>query len=252
MIPFVKLHGIGNDFVLIDLREVAYHDWQRLASRICDRRFGVGADGLLLVSVESDGVFRMEMLNPDGSPGGMCGNGVRCVARYLLDQGLDLDSLWVGQRQLAISHLDGLFSVEMGPTELRSSAVVQGFKGQNVWVGNPHFVVAVPDLDGVDLAQVGPLMECDPQFPDRSNIHFFQCVSAAHVRAKTWERGAGVTLACGSGACAIAAAARLAGLCTNECAVDLPGGSLLIRLSHQGDATMLGPAVESFRGAWED
>ena len=194
------------------------------------------------------------MLNPDGSDGGMCGNGVRCVGRYLADQGqlVDTTPLWVGERQLSLSREGDEFSVDMGLAEVQGTAIVEGYEGWQVWVGNPHFVAQVADLDAVDLSREGPIMEMAPQFPDRSNIHFFSVVKESHLRGKTWERGAGITLACGSGACAIAAAAMATGLSGRPCRVALPGGSLLIPLADAGHFWMTGAAAEAFVGSWED
>lgn len=305
-IPFAKLHGIGNDFVFIDMvgdtPNLGRPD--ELAKAVCDRHKGVGADGLILVEKGVIGDFRMTMLNPDGSDGGMCGNGVRCTGKLLLDRGYQKEApfkLEVGDRLLDVFPLgDARFRVQMGkpvltrggigmlgspeenfidqpirPTEpaatgpmagkgpapTRASWIREGVRldsgtsyvelhGTAVSMGNPHLVLFVSDVDEVELTEIGPMLEHHPLFPNRTNVHFAQAVDRARIRQRTWERGAGVTLACGSGACAVGVAGFLTGRADRTVAIQLPGGELEIEYSEDGTVFMTGPAEHVFDGVW--
>lgn len=243
------MHGIGNDFVLVDSRSERLHtDEGELARKVCDRRFGVGADGLIFVEKSALAEVRMRMLNPDGSESEMCGNGLRCVARLVLDHGSM--SIETGGRVVEAELLaDGRVRVDMGLATIgRLDQEADSFTGVTVDVGNPHFVVLVDDVAAIQLEVVGPLLEHHPAFPQRTNVHFVQVVSERELIQRTWERGAGVTLACGSGACAVAVAAHALGKTKAPCEVRLPGGTLEIEIGETGQVWMTGPVETVFVG----
>lgn len=247
------MHGIGNDFVVVDARSQSYPDTADLARQACDRRTGVGADGLILVENGRLAPVRMRMLNPDGSESEMCGNGLRCVAKWLDDQASHPEnsrSIETGGRTAEAMRLeDGRIRVDMGVVEIVDrSRTAGGYAGVFLSVGNPHFVVFVPEVTSVDLESVGPALEHDPAFPDRTNVHFVQVLDRGAVKQRTWERGAGITLACGSGACAGAFAAQAEGRTDATVRVDLPGGSLTVESTPSGRVWMTGPAETVFTG----
>ena len=244
------MHGIGNDFVLLDERvnrsvaDVADAD---LARSICDRRLGVGADGLIFVELGDLAPTRMRMLNPDGSESEMCGNGLRCVAKLL---GAERVQIETGGRRVEADLLpDGRIRVDMGVASVLDAQLqVDEFEGVAINVGNPHFVVFCEDVAGVDLEQVGPRIEYAPAFPARTNVHFAQVIDSRTIRQRTWERGAGITLACGSGACAGALAAFATGRSGPEVRLHLPGGFLDLEVNDAGQVWMTGPAEAVFSG----
>ena len=268
-IPFTKMHGIGNDFVFIDGVAVSLSDEElpELARKMCDRRFGIGSDGLIFIEPVEGLLFRMRMLNPDGSDGGMCGNGVRCMARLLLDLGYvpgpDLE-IAVGDRLLHLKVLeDGRVRVDMGVAALTRGEIgivgdpasdfvdqpVGEFTATGVSMGNPHIVIFVEDVDAVDLDRIGPLLETDTMFPNRTNVHVAQVVPGG-LKMRTWERGAGITLACGSGACSVGVAGFLTGRSGRHSTIQLRGGNLDIEYREDGHVFMTGPAETSFSGTW--
>lgn len=268
------MHGIGNDFVLLDaIREnLGETDFPELAVRMCERRRGIGADGILVAEKASEGRFRMRMWNPDGSESEMCGNGIRCFARYLVDLGHS------PERQLQVETGAGLLRpvvldddrvrVDMGPPHLRRQDIpMEGpadatfidqpitvnamtFAATAVSMGNPHLVIFVDDVSAVPLEEWGPALENHPQFPNRTNVHFVQVRSAKHLIQRTWERGAGATLACGTGACATAVAGRLARRSGEHVLITLPGGDLEIECREDEPVFMTGPAEYVFEGTW--
>jgi diaminopimelate epimerase len=295
MIPFVKMHGIGNDYVYVDA--AACPDIERradladLARRVSDRHRGVGSDGLILVCPPSpDGTgahVRMRMFNTDGSESEMCGNGVRCVAKFAHDRlAVTANPMFVqtGRGVLSIAYDTDAHgrlataTVDMGepilatadvPTTLpatKAGAAVDvrwpaaagleldGFDGAvtAVSMGNPHAVLFGRDVQRVALERVGPVLERDGVFPRRVNVHVVEVVSRTHLRMRTWERGAGITQACGTGACAVLVAAALSGLSERTADIDLPGGRLRIRwdAGERGHVFMTGPAADVFEGVW--
>lgn len=244
------MHGIGNDFVLLDvrMRSLDTHvEDSELARVMCDRRFGIGADGLIFVEPTPAADARMRMLNPDGSESEMCGNGLRCVAS-LLDR--PQSAIETGGRIVRAELVPGgEIRVDMGvATVLNLALEVGGFSGVSVSVGNPHFVVFCESADAVDIESIGPQIEHDAAFPDRTNVHFAQIVDRSTIKQRTWERGAGATLACGSGACAGALAAFVTGRTGAEVTMHLPGGALQLEVSNQGQVWMTGPAEAVFQG----
>jgi diaminopimelate epimerase len=272
-IPFVKMHGIGNDFVMIDTFRsgTPAGSIAELARRVSDRKFGIGGDGLILVERGDKAPFRMRMFNPDGSESEMCGNGIRCVVRLLRDHGhVDGDTVSVetGAGVLNLEMLgDGRVRVEMGFAKLTRGEIGmegnpnetfveqplgEGFEyvGTAVSMGNPHLAIFVDDVEAVDLGTVGPRLECNRLFRNRVNVHFVQVVDRTHAVQRTWERGAGITLACGTGACAAAVAGALTGRTDSIVNVSLPGGDLEIEVCEDGSVTMTGPATSVYRGEW--
>lgn len=269
---FTKMHGIGNDFVMVDaVSEAPPHaDLAELSRSVCDRKFGVGADGLILAVRGEEAPFAMRMFNPDGSESEMCGNGVRCFALFLRDNGLTEATtipVETGAGLLTLEVTDsGQVRVDMGPARLtRGEIGMNGEPGERfvgqpvpdservgtaVSMGNPHLVVFVPDVDAVDLEGEGRVLEHSPLFPRRVNVHFVQVLSRTHLRQRTWERGAGATLACGTGACAVAVAGFLNGLSERQVTVSLPGGDLQIEYDSDGRVFMTGPAETVFVGDW--
>jgi diaminopimelate epimerase len=277
---FSKYHGLGNDFLLVDARAgepVSAVDQltAERVQRLCDRRFGVGADGVILaLPPQAGGDVRMRIFNADGSEPEMCGNGIRCLARFLADSDGDLPGRRWQVETLAgriVPELldDGTIRVDMGapllgpeaiPTTLepgpaglpQGSLEVGGISLQvaAAGMGNPHVVIPVDEVDAIDLEGLGAALEVHPAFPARTNVHFVQVLNPSHLRMRVWERGAGPTLACGTGACATLVACRLLGLCATEARIDLPGGSLSMAWDGKPGSSvwMSGPAMAVFDG----
>ena len=276
--PFVKYQGLGNDFILIDNRaqtEPLLTPEQTI--KWCDRRFGIGADGVIFALPGQEGTdYTMRIFNSDGSEPEMCGNGIRCMARFLKDLGAPASGNGYQIHTLAGRIVptftsDGLISVDMGapilgaadiPTTLaegdalaidRSLAI-----GDRTWqvtcvsMGNPHCITFVDDVAAIPLEQIGPKFEHNSVFPERTNTEFVQVLGRDRLRMRVWERGAGVTLACGTGACATLVAAVLLDKADNEAIVELPGGNLKIRWDRDSDRIhMTGPANKVFTGTSE-
>ncbi len=271
------MHGAGNDFIVVDglSGDLESLDLAGLSRRMCDRHFGVGSDGLILVLPSRAAAFRMRMFNPDGSEAEMCGNGIRCFAKYVYDRGLTLDtSLSVetlaGVKQLKLSVDDRRVvrvRVDMGSPSLdpeslpvKAPAGADGaarvqmrvggrkLEGTCVSMGNPHCVVQVDDIGTFPVEKIGPLIEEHRLFPRRTNVPFVQVVARDRLRARVWERGAGETLACGTGACAAAVACALNGVSGRRVAVELPGGCLEIEWTGDDRVLLEGPAAEVFTG----
>ena len=256
---FTKMEGLGNDYIYLNCLEGAPEDLPGLAVRLSRPHFGVGADGLICIRPGRTGDFTMEMYNADGSRGAMCGNGIRCVGKYVYDKGLtrktcltiDTDA---GPRSLELQTRGGLVdqvTVDMGRAvlspEVRLSAEGESFAAVPVSVGNPHAVIFCEDPEAVDLARLGPALERHPALPERSNIEFAALSAPDRLAVRVWERGSGITLACGTGACAVFAAALRQGLCGPRAAVLLPGGELF--LEQRGERVfMRGPARTVFEG----
>lgn len=272
-VDFVKYEGLGNDFVLIDDLEERLHIDAQLAATVCNRHFGVGGDGLILVRPSEEADSRMVFFNPDGSQAEMCGNGVRAFAKYLYDSGVvRAQSLVVetgaGLKDISLVVKEGRVEaacVDMGRPSFAASDIpvrlptteavnvpieVAGEKitATCVSMGNPHCVVFVEDVAGALVQQLGPALERHEVFPDRTNVEFVQVLSPEEVRMRVWERGAGETLACGTGACATAVAAARTGRTGRRVKVRLPGGDLDITWEGDGRVLMAGPVREVFRG----
>ena len=245
------MHGVGNDFIILDPGEVeGVEDLAALARKVCDRHFGVGADGLLIPAPSDEADLKMVYLNSDGSPSEMCGNGLRCLARYARDyEILDGDALTIatgaGTKKVILFE-DGSSRVDMGPPVLGEDVEMRGFLFSRVSMGNPHavaFLGSEAEVDALDLAGVGPVVERDPAFPEGTNVEFAYPRSPGEVRMRIWERGAGETLASGSGSCATAVAAIQRGLATSPVRLILDGGCVEIGWAGAGEPVyMTGPA----------
>ena len=271
---FTKMHGCGNDYVYVNCFEETVEDPEQVARFVSDRHFGIGSDGLILICPSEVADFRMRMFNADGSEGEMCGNGIRCVAKYVYDYGLtDKTSIRVqtggGIKELELTVKDGrvaLVKVNMGapilepariPIDLESDRVVDQpieVDGKTVSItgvsmGNPHAVVFVEDTKSLDLEKIGPSYEHHPLFPARINTEFVQVLNRHEINMRVWERGSGETLACGTGTCASVVACVLNGLTEPEVDVHLLGGDLHIFYDRKEDTVwMTGPATVVFDG----
>ena len=281
---FTKMHGAANDYLFIDARELDA-DWAALAVTMSDRHQGVGSDGIILILPSQQAQLRMRIFNADGSEGEMCGNGIRCFAKYAIERGLaepKQDGLLVetlaGVRTIVPRLTNGQVvaaRVAMGHPELRPEAVPVALnpspslaEGQAVLdhplavgdkalglsfvsMGNPHAVAFIEEaVDDFPLRQIGPMVEHHPIFPRRTNFEIVNLEQGPAMQARVWERGSGETMACGTGACAIAVAARLHGHTYDKFDITLPGGTLTIEWDGQGEVYLEGPAEEVFTGEW--
>ena len=271
---FTKMHGLGNDFMVLDgIRQALPEDGPPLPvtslQRLADRHFGVGFDQLLVVQpARGDADFRYRIFNADGSEVGQCGNGARCFARFVHDEGLtDKHAIRVetasGEMTLSLTD-DGLVTVDMGaprwqPAEIPLHAKAEAdsyfiVAGKQAWdvsavsLGNPHCVQLVENVDTAPVAEVGPILESHPDFPERVNVGFMQVVDRRHIRLRVFERGSGETLACGSGACAAVVCGQRRGLLDETVTVSLPGGELRIHYPGHGGVLMTGPASRVYDG----
>lgn len=266
---FTKMQGAGNDYIYVNCFEETVENPKAVSIKVSDRHFGVGADGLVLICPSDKADFFMDMYNADGSRGKMCGNAVRCVAKYVYDNGLtDRDEIALetlsGIKTIQMTVEDGKVvaaRVNMGAPILSAREIPTAFDGETVVsqnltiggkaqavtcvsMGNPHCIVFVDDPNALDLPKIGPAFEHHPMFPDRINTEFVRVVSPTALEMRVWERGSGETLACGTGACAAVVAATLNGYCKREeiVRVQLRGGELHIQWTAEGDVYMTGPA----------
>ena len=277
-IPFVKMHGLGNDYVYVDGFSHRVEDPAALAVRIADRHFGVGGDGLILVLPAEDpgrADARMRMFNADGSEAEMCGNGIRCVCKLVHDERLGPNPtarpmrVQTGAGVLELDYeLDArgrvaTVSVDMGRPvlepakvpvdESRIDAELAAMSPTFVSMGNPHAVIFVDDDRTLERIELGRQLERHPAFPKRMNVHFVRVRGRAEVEVWHWERGSGATLACGTGACAVCVAGVLTGRTDRRITAQLPGGPLELEWpGEEASVTMIGPATEVFRGRWVD
>lgn len=281
---FTKMHGAGNDYVYVDcFAEPVPEDPAELARRVSDRHFGIGGDGLILILPSAVADARMWMFNADGSEAEMCGNGIRCVAKYLYDHGICRQTAMrvetgAGVRSLELEIERGRtrrVRVDMGtpilepekiPTRLPGNSAFDGnpvvgaklkVAGETLEVtcvsmGNPHAVTFVDRLSDRWVLQIGPQVEVDPHFPNRTNAEFVEVISPTEVRMRVWERGSGETLACGTGATAVCVAGVLTGRTARKVLAHLPGGDLELHWADNNHAYMTGPAVEVFSGEWKE
>ncbi|MEQ9491812.1 MAG: diaminopimelate epimerase [Alphaproteobacteria bacterium] len=270
MVPFIKMHGLGNDFVVVDDRDGTLsldHDRRRLLS---NRRRGVGCDQLLILEKPTNGSadLFMRIYNPDGSESQACGNGTRCVAALAMDElGADRVTIETIAGNLPTHRAEGgLVTVDMGKPAfgwqdipvardmdtLHLDLALPGYeKPVGVNMGNPHCVFFVEDAETVPLAGIGPTVENDNLFPERTNVEFASVRPDGSIRMRVWERGAGITEACGSGACAVAVAAIRRGLVRDGADIDLDGGRLRIDWDGENGVMMTGPTAVSFHGTWQ-
>jgi diaminopimelate epimerase len=272
---FTKMHGAGNDFVVLDALRDELPPIEPLAARLLDRNFGIGGDQLLVVRESPAADFRMEIFNPDGSQVEMCANGIRAFYKYLRDHGhthadeIGVETLsgvvrprWAGENRVTVDMGRPVLEPAKIPTTLGSGdgpvldvpLVVEGWDGEtpivsSVSMGNPHAVIEVDDPDTAPVERLGRLIEHHPAFPNRVNVEFIAAVGRDRIRQRTWERGTGETLACGSGACAVAVVSMLRGIVDRSVQVELRGGVLDIRWeADDAHVMMTGPAEEVFRG----
>jgi diaminopimelate epimerase len=276
---FTKMHGIGNDYVYVStFDQKAPADPARLAVAVSDRHTGIGGDGLILIGPSERADARMRMFNADGSESEMCGNGVRCVAKYIHDHGLARKgrvTVETGRGILALDlEVEGgkarRARVDMSAPILQASDIPTTLPGDPpidvpltvegrtlaftaVSMGNPHAVAYVEDVARFPVAALGPVLEHHPAFPRRVNVHFVEVLKPGEVRMRTWERGSGITLACGTGACAVCVAGVLTGRTDRALLAHLPGGDLELEWAGEGQSVfMTGPAAEVFSGEWPD
>jgi len=286
-VNFTKMHGAGNDFIVVEAGD-AQREWSRTVIAMCDRRFGIGADGLLLLLPSGVADFEMRMFNPDGSEAEACGNGLRCLAKYVLDRGL-ADA---GTQEISVETAAGVrkaqynreggkaveIQVGMGEPEFRAEdipVIIEAKEGKIlditpilsypvdiddrqltldfVSMGNPHAVhFQQQPVSDFPLEQLGPKVEHHKIFPNRANFEVARVISRQQIEARVWERGAGETLACGTGACAVAVAARLHGHIDNKVDIELPGGVLSVEWGGKGEVFLSGPAEVVFTGEWQE
>lgn len=270
------MHGCGNDYVYINCFEENVTQAKDLAIEVSHRRFGIGSDGLILIKPNEQADAEMEMYNADGSMSEMCGNGLRCVAKYVYDHGI------APKKEMKLMTGDGIkevtvipeegddtkaaaLRIDMGIPRLEGSAIPSTYEGEEIVeaeitaddrtfkctlvnVGNPHCVIYVEDVKNFPVEQYGPILESHPAFPARINVEFVEIVSRQEVIQRTWERGSGETWACGTGATAVSIAGVLTGKTDNEVLIHLTGGDLVLNYTKGQSAIMTGPAVEIFSG----
>lgn len=270
---FTKMHGLGNDFIILDGQGLKESDYSQLAVRLCDRRLGIGADGILLVLPSATEDIRMRIINSDGSEADMCGNGIRCFAKYVFERGI------VNKERFRIETFAGTMvprlnteqgkvvsvKVDMGQPALERNRVpMSGPDGQvvneplsidgkvyhvtSMLMGVPHTVVFVDNLDEEEILTVGPKIERNSVFPKKTNVNFVKVINKYEIAVRTWERGAGRTLACGTGSCASVVAAFLNGKTDRTATVHLEKGDLFIQYAENSTVFMTGPAEEVFSG----
>lgn len=265
------MHGLGNDFVVIDCRNIQLttenSELGTLARRLCHRRFGIGADQMLLLYASQSADFRMRIFNADGGEVEMCGNGIRCLAKYVWERGLSNGRIISVETPAGIikpEKSEDLITVDMGEPVLEGRAIPANldglikdfplkaagreFKITCVSMGNPHAVIVVDDVKKFEVEKYGPLVETNQIFPKKTNVEFIQIIDRSNIRMRVWERGAGETMACGTGASAAAVAANLKGLTDRKVNIALPGGELMIEWRGNNHVFMTGPAVEVFEG----
>ncbi len=281
---FTKMHGLGNDYVYVDARTEHVENPPDTARRISDRHTGIGSDGLIIIHPSRAADVRMEMYNADGSRGRMCGNGIRCVAKYAVEHGMAAGPLVRIETDSGLKTCECLVPpplprgdkggssvsqvrVDMGQPSLRPADLPSTIKGERivnhslrvnghsfeitcVSMGNPHAVIFVDKLHMVDLIAAGPLIENAPEFPERINAHFVRVDSPTRVTMRTWERGSGATRACGTGACAVCVASVVTGRTQRAITTVLPGGELEIEWAKNEHVYKTGEAVEVFTGIW--
>ena len=273
---FAKVHGQGNDFVLVNGFEEHIADYRQAAIKVCDRHFGIGADGLVLILPSSTADFQMRIFNPDGSEAEMCGNATRCVARYVYEYGLTKKTKITLETLAGVIKPELIFDgdviktvrVDMGEPKLNRGLIpVTGLSDEQavnisieaagrtffctcVSMGNPHCVIFVENIDMIHLSEIGPFLETHSFFPKKTNVEFVQVLNDHQMRMRVWERGAGITLACGTGASATLVAAVLNNKTGRKAVIHLDGGDLEVEWGQDNHVYMSGPAVEVFRGEY--
>ena len=279
---FTKMHGAGNDYVYVNGFSYTRDNWSDISKRISDRHTGIGSDGLIIALPSSVADLRMIMFNADGSEGDMCGNGIRCLVGFAMSEGLIAkdNSIKNVETNSGILTVEPIFIedtmseaiVDMGvpvfessliPVQIDTSSVpvlsheieLSGMSMELGFVsmGNPHAVLFIDDpVDDFPLESIGPIVENLPCFPDRINLEIANVIATDQIKVRVWERGSGLTMACGTGACAVAVIAQLKGLVGNEVKLDMPGGRLNIKWNKNDSVMMRGPIETTFHGEWNE
>ena len=260
MTHYTKSHGLANDYIVIDPKDIPFALTPEAVRLICDRNRGVGSDGILLVSPGDGADFGVRILNPDGSEAEKSGNGVRIFAKFLREHGYTEKDRFTlhtlgGRVTCVLEHADGRvaqITVDMGKARFDALDTIDvdgtPWDVTSLSMGNPHCVLIVPDLTKIGVHDLGPKIENHPAFPNRTNVQFAQVISRSEVRILIWERGAGYTLASGSSSCAVAAACQRRGLVDRDVTVSMPGGQLSIKIAEDGEIRMRGPVEEICSG----
>lgn len=277
MIKFTKMHGLGNDYVYMDAIHQKIENITTLAKFVSNRHFGIGSDGLILICESKVADFKMRMFNSDGSEAEMCGNGIRCVGKFVYDKGLTTKQIvtietLAGIKTLNLNTKDGkvqtarvdmgepileaskipVISEEMPVQNLKLKAIDKEFTFTCVSMGNPHAITVVENVKEFDVEKYGKVLEINKAFPNKTNVEFIEIVDKQNIKMRVWERGAGETLACGTGTCATAVACNLNGLTSRNVNIELLGGNLQIEWSSKDNHVyMTGPAVTVFEGKLE-
>lgn len=273
---FSKWHGLGNDFIIVNGFTEKINDYPHTAVTVCDRHFGIGADGLVIILPSDIADFKMRIFNSDGSEAEMCGNVTRCVARFVYEHGLTNKTKITIETKAGLIRPELIFEadflktvrVDMGEPRLKPSQIPVNIKSDSpviniplrivendfkitcVSMGNPHCIIFVKNIEAINLKQVGPLIETHEFFPCKTNVEFVQVINSQTLRMRVWERGAGITMACGTGACATLVAAVLNNKADKAATIKLDGGDLFIEWADDNHIYMSGPATEVFRGSY--
>lgn len=277
-IQFTKMHGIGNDFIMINLFQEPDLNYQEVVKIWCDRHVGIGADGLILIQppIDQQNQLRMTIYNSDGSEADMCGNGIRCFARYAYEQRLvtkdefrveTLAGIIIPKLQIENNQVVGVcvnmgkprFKAEEVPIDLPGDEIIDQpvrfgdaeYKITTVSMGNPHCIIFVEDVDRFPVEKIGSMIEKDPLFPKKVNVEFVEVINRQEVKMRVWERGVGITLACGTGACAVAVACVKNNLTDSELTIHLVGGDLLVNWEMDQSVYLTGPANYVYLGQIE-
>lgn len=277
MLKFTKMEGLGNDYVYVDAINQTIENPSELSKKFSDRHFGIGSDGLILISKSDKADFKMNIYNPDGSEAEMCGNGIRCLAKFVYDKKMTNKTSITVETLSGIKTLDlkiekgkvSLVTVDMGEPILDADKipVINGFKEKSlngidfinvkvelkkftcVSMGNPHAICFIDNINNIDIAKIGPIIENDKCFPNKTNVEFIEIISKNEINMRVWERGTGETLACGTGACASVIASILNGYTDRKVTVNLLGGKLKIIWNKEDNHVyMKGPARTVYEG----
>lgn len=277
MLKFTKMEGLGNDYVYVDAINQTIENPSKLSKKVSDRHFGIGSDGLILISKSDIADFKMNIYNPDGSEAEMCGNGIRCLAKFVYDKKMTNKTSITVETLSGIKTLDlkiekgkvSLVTVDMGEPILDADRipVINGFKEKSlngidfinvkvelkkftcVSMGNPHAICFIDNINNIDIAKIGPIIENDKCFPNKTNVEFIEIISKNEINMRVWERGTGETLACGTGACASVIASILNGYTDRKVTVNLLGGKLeIIWNKEDNHVYMKGPARTVYEG----
>lgn len=251
-VNFIKMHGCGNDFLIIDNRDQAVSLNKNQIIQLANYKQSIGFDQLLLIENSNIADVAIKIFNSDGSEVSACGNGSRCVAKLILEESnKDKTTISAEDRVLSAKYQDNLIAINMGKAELAPKDIkFSNLTGTFVEIGNPHVVVNIEDLENLDILKYGPLIENDSRFPNKVNVNFVEIIDRDSIKLRTWERGVGATLACGTGACASFYCLYSRNLVNNKAVIKQPGGEVTISIEN-GDVLMAGAAEISYRGSFE-